>query len=277
MPGFQFIHIEAYGLAHSKRPPRPAKNNQRPAKQKLTIQEVIDEAKRTPGACPHISAPEPPIELLSVIPLDKLTDEVERRKKLSLDVSERKIREDALLLLAGVSSFPKPWAEITTDAQRDEVNKFFEAVIEFAKEQFGEALVNVTVHTDEKFPHCHFYAIPEPGLGCFNMMYLHPGITARENTVPARKGGSREDRKMRDLAYQKAMREFQDDYHDEVAILFGMDRIGPGRKRLSRDEWQARQHANDLLAEDTRLWKARLEQAEERVKELESMLVSPEI
>ena len=39
--------------------------------------------------------------------------------------------------------------------------------------------------------------------------------------------------------YRDAMRLVQDDYHRDVAAYIGLTRIGPGRKRLDRDEYMA--------------------------------------
>ena len=39
--------------------------------------------------------------------------------------------------------------------------------------------------------------------------------------------------------YRDAMRLVQDDYHRDVSAWVGLTRIGPGRKRLERDEYMA--------------------------------------
>jgi hypothetical protein len=44
-----------------------------------------------------------------------------------------------------------------------------------------------------------------------------------------------------DQAYRAAMREWQDSYHETVAIACGLTRLGPQRRRLTRAEWQAEQ------------------------------------
>lgn len=42
-------------------------------------------------------------------------------------------------------------------------------------------------------------------------------------------------------AYKAAMREWQDSYHDAVAAPCGLTRLGPTRRRLTREEWKAEQ------------------------------------
>ena len=214
--------------------------------------------------------------MLAVIPLSKLETEVQRRKDASVDSIDRKVRIDALCLLAGVTSYPIKVADLKTTEDKMQAFEFFETAIEFLKKKFGEWLVNVTVHMDEEFPHCHFYCLPEAGRGTFNMIGIHPGITAKEMTGPAKKGGSYEQRKLRDLAYTKAMRRFQDDFHENVASRFGMARIGPKRRRLTRPEWQANQKENELMAERVRNLEAELDEARKLVLELQSRLMPGE-
>ena len=37
------------------------------------------------------------------------------------------------------------------------------------------------------------------------------------------------------------MQKLQDEFHNKVGIKTGLTRIGPGRRRLTRDAWQAEQ------------------------------------
>lgn len=271
MPGYQFIHLETYGFVVSKTAnARKKKQGEQPTR-RLNIREVLDEARRVRDACPHVPFPEKPIELYAPIPLAKLEAEIARRKDASVDPLGRKVRNDALCLMAGVVSFSERWADLAGKQDEERVYEFFEGVVDFLKQTFGKALVNVTIHRDEEFPHCHFYCVPQAGKGTFNLIGLHPGITARERAGTAKKGGSREERKARELAYQVAMRRFQDSFHVEVGARFGMARIGPKRKRLTRGEWQAAQRTNDLMAEGVRRLEEELMAAQERVQELESM------
>lgn len=273
MSGYQFLHLETYGFVKSNCPSRTSNKKQRRApERKWTIQEVIDEAMRVEGACDHVKDPEIPEEAVSVIPLKDLMSELKQRREASTDPLGRKIRKDALCLLAGISSYPVPYAELKMEEQFEELGRFFRETITFLEKKFGNALVNVTIHLDEEFPHCHFYCIPEAGKGTFNMLYLHPGITARENAASAKKGGSKEDRQRRDEAYLQAMRQFQDDYYYDVGMFFGMGRIGPKRERLSRDEWLTRQRENDRYAVEARRLKQSVEEAEQRSRAAEERL-----
>ena len=47
--------------------------------------------------------------------------------------------------------------------------------------------------------------------------------------------------KAQNLAYVGAMQKLQDEFHNKVGIKTGLTRIGPGRRRLTRDAWQAEQ------------------------------------
>ena len=75
-------------------------------------------------------------------------------------------------------------------------------------------------HLDENNPHLHFYAIEPKGL---DVKAIHEGWTAKKDGQD----------------YRDAMRLVQDDYHRDVSAWVGLTRIGPGRKRLERDEYMA--------------------------------------
>ncbi|EGR3003614.1 hypothetical protein DMW06_25390 [Vibrio parahaemolyticus] len=48
--------------------------------------------------------------------------------------------------------------------------------------------------------------------------------------------------------YKKAMRDFQDEYHDKVGEKCGLTRIGPSNRRLSRKEWVLEKSAAKQLS-----------------------------
>ena len=68
------------------------------------------------------------------------------------------------------------------------------------------------MHNDEKQPHIHFYVYSDTEV---NAKALHYGHKAKKNFIAAAK-------------------DFQDDYHAQVAIHCGMARLGPKRQRLTR-------------------------------------------
>ncbi|MBB3945697.1 multidrug efflux pump subunit AcrA (membrane-fusion protein) [Rhizobium skierniewicense] len=71
----------------------------------------------------------------------------------------------------------------------------------------------------------------------------HPGVTAKRDAMDV--GKDDEDKKAlskrADAAYKAAMRQWQDSYHEAVAIPCGLTRLGPQRRRLTRGEWQREQ------------------------------------
>lgn len=65
MSGYQFIHLEAYSFSGSKGFPGNPKGKTATARKgkqaRLSIQQVIDEALRKPGASPHVAEPQTPV------------------------------------------------------------------------------------------------------------------------------------------------------------------------------------------------------------------------
>ena len=148
------------------------------------------------------------------------------------DAQGRALRRDGLALAAGVVSLP---AEQEADWPR-----FREATVAWLKGQYGERLRSVVEHTDESHPHLHFYAVPLPGE---RFEVLHPGrLAAAEKARQGAKKGAQ------NTEYKRAMVGWQDDFARSVAADFGLARLGPGRRRLTRGEWQAEQAQAKALA-----------------------------
>ena len=63
-----------------------------------------------------------------------------------------------------------------------------------------------------------------------------------------KKAGKKKTEQMN--AFKKAMREWQDRFHKAVGLTFGLARIGPQKRRLSREEWKAEQAAAAILAKN---------------------------
>jgi len=74
---------------------------------------------------------------------------------------------------------------------------------------------------------------------------VHAGHRAATNCKDAG-GAPREQSK----AYKEAMKAFQDCYYEEVAVRFGLTRIGPRLQRLTRDEWKERKRQAEVLARE---------------------------
>ncbi len=179
------------------------------------MRDVLAEANREPQACLHVPRPRPPY-LLHGPSLAELEAEVGAIHARSTDAAGRRLRKDASVLLAGVASYPRGGIEYSYWRQ---------STLEWLQTEFGEHLRSVVEHTDEAHPHLHFYVVnPHGG----NVKDLHPGFRAAK--------GAQTPKEQR-LAYNTAMRAFQDRFWEHVAGPSGLSRLGPGRQRMSRAQW----------------------------------------
>jgi len=206
--GIQFVHISVYSL-------HPPKKTSRGADRKWAVRDVLAEASREPQACLHVPRPRPPI-LLHGPSLAELEAEIGTIHARSTDAAGRRLRKDASVLLAGVASYPRGGIEY---------GYWKQCTLEWLQIEFGEHLRTVVEHTDETHPHVHFYVVnPDGG----NVKDLHPGFRAAK--------GAQTPKEQR-LAYNTAMRAFQDRFWEHVAGPSGLARLGPGRQRMSRAQW----------------------------------------
>lgn len=219
---YQFLHVEGYARQGSQQGKTP---------RKWSAREIAAEAMREPDACPHVTQPQPPKVLHGCTPAEaaKLAHEW---ADAATDAKGRKLRRDGLALLAGVVSLPAEQAE--------DWPRFREATVAWLKQQYGPRLRSVVEHTDEAHPHLHFYAVPLEGE---RFEVLHPGrlAAAKKAQQGAKKGAQ-------NAAYKSAMVAWQDDFAAAVAANFGLARLGPGRRRLTRKAWQAEQAQARALA-----------------------------
>lgn len=226
----QFFHVECYARTAGK---GKAGGH--------TIRSILAEAKREPGATPHIATPAPPISLFGDL------EDVERVAtewaENATDEIGRRLRKDGLCLAAGVVSVPSGF----TDWDRYKM-----AAVAWLKDFYGDRLVAVVEHADEAKRHFHFYAVPRLG---DPFESLHPGKTAAKE---AAKAGA--DLKARNEAYKDAMRGFQRKFWAEVSARFGLAAKGPGRTRLTRAEWVARKKEAEAVAEEMRKWRMAAEE-----------------
>lgn len=213
---YQFIHIESY----SRTAPKSSKKGSN-----WNVADIVAEGNREPGATPHIESPEPPV-LLHGKPLDELHGTCETWAASMKDARGHKLRKDALCLVAGVVSAPHDIPQADWEAFKIEV-------IEWLKEKYGDRLETVIEHTDEPHPHIHFYVVPKPGE---RFEVIHDGKAA---ALDAKSNGGLKGEQ--NAAYKQAMRGFQDEFYDKVGIDHGFTRIGPGKRRLTREEWKLEQ------------------------------------
>jgi hypothetical protein len=226
MAGFQFFHIEGYARTAAK---GKAGGH--------SISSVMAEAMRVDGACPHVEQPLAPVLLFGSPP-----SEVEAAAKewgdTAKDAIGRKLRKDGLCLLAGVVSCPPQFNDAQWQALKLDTVAYLAA---------DGRLVSCIEHVDEAQRHIHFYKIPPPG-GRFED--VHPGKKAAMEAKA--EGGLKGDQ---NRAYKAAMRGLQDDFFEKVGVKHGLARLGPARRRLTREGWAAEQAVIEALAKE----RARLE------------------
>ena len=219
MAGYQYIHIEAYSREVSKQK----------TKGSLNIRDIIAETGREIGNCPHVANPQIPNVLLGE--LEQVEIEVTAWAESMTDAKGRKLRKDAHCLLAGVISLPRD--------SEDDWNDFKEKSIEYLKEKYGGRLKCVVEHLDESHPHIHFYVVANKQERFEN---IHDGKKAALLAKSQKKVKGEQN-----LAYIAAMRKFQDDFNMYVGQFFGLARLGPGKRRLTRSQWHAEQKQAETL------------------------------
>lgn len=240
MAGYQFFHVEAYAREESTKQRTQTKKNsdgtytsKEVAKEKKGgVRWVIAEAKREQDSCYHIENPQPPTVLLG--DLDQVEQEATRWAEESTDAKGRKLRKDAHCLLAGVISLPRD-----EEAQWEQ---FKAKSLDWLKEKYGDNLRCVIAHEeDEAHPHLHFYCVAKKGQSFDD---LHEGKRAQKELKKKNPQASKQEQ---NIAFCEAMRATQDDFANRVGQRFGLARIGPGRRRLTRAQWQAEQAQAEAL------------------------------
>lgn len=229
---YQFVHIEAYGRKGAH-----AKNS---SARKASMFDVRDEMIRAAHACPHVPHPKTPELIFGRWPTEAF-DLASERAAQAIDKLGRRLRIDALIVLAGVCSWPVPVVGLR-DLER--YRRWRNATVNWLRQQWGDHLVSVVEHTDEPYPHLHYVVVPEldPDRR-LRIETIHAGYRAVAKTRDA--GGSPRDQKR---AFQEGMRGFQDSYYSHVGARFGLTRIGPRRQRLSRAEWNNQKRQTATLA-----------------------------
>lgn len=219
---FQFVHVNSYSRTLSKKAQHA----------KWTAKDVVAEATRDPGAIPHIDNPEPHKHVYGQ-PIEQLLETLDTWAEGTKDAKGRATRKDAVCLLAGVFSAPsdtppEQWEQIKADS------------IAWAILKYGDRLKTVIEHQDEAHPHCHFYVVPLPGE---TFETVHEGRAAVKAFVA--EGG---DKKKTNAVYRNVMRGFQNEYYEAVGAPNGMTRIGPGKRRLTREAWRMEQQQAEAIA-----------------------------
>lgn len=213
--GYQFFHVEAYGRKAGKT-----------KKEGHSIRSIIAEADREPGNFDKkIVEPQPPVHLFGCS-LPEVEALATAWGNESRDARGHVLRKDGHCLLAGVISAPdemtdEDWEGLKLDAM-DWLNR-------------DGRLVSVVEHVDEAHRHVHFFKIPAPGA---RFDTIHPGRAAALKSKAL--GGRIKDQRN---AYCEAMRGLQDDFFDKIGARYGLTRLGPKKRRLTRAGWHQEQAA----------------------------------
>ncbi len=229
---YQFVHLEAFSRKGDGKG--------------CSTSFVINEARRDPGASVHVANPSPPVLVFGVG-----VDEVERLHDAAADAATttpkggkpRRIQRTQHTLMTVVASHPHTMDEVRGDPdKRREAEDWEKRTVAWLRSLYGDKLVSVVRHEDESHYHLHAYILPDDPAMRANA--LHPGQTAKAAVMAAGPADGEDVKalnKRGDQAYRAAMREWQDAYHETVAIPCGLTRLGPQRRRLTRAEWQAEQ------------------------------------
>lgn len=248
---YQFVHVESYSRSTPKRASTVNKKTGKVSSSKASghcVKYVLDEAMREADSIPHIDNPLPPTHVFGE-PLEGLEAACDAWADSVRDARGHATRKDALCLLAGIVSAPK---DITPEAweafQRDSVG--------WLKAKYGNSLRAVIAHHDESHPHLHFYCVPELGQ---RFETIHQG---REAAAQVKAEGGVKG--LQNQAYKAAMRSFQDEFYGQVGIEHGFTRIGPAKRRLTREEWKLEQIQAAAAAQAIAVAKVTVEQSAEQ-------------
>jgi len=230
---FQFAHVETYSRKGT-------------AKGGGSVKWILAEAKRDEGACPHVVAPGEPKQVYgcTLEELETLHDELCATVRYEVAGGKtRAIRQDQHTLFTVVCSYPVTMDEVhkSSDETR-RLEKWMGRNLEWLKSEYGDDLKSIILHDDEQFPHIHAYVLPTD-LRCRN---LHAGVSAKEAVMKAGPDAGEDSKahnKRGDKEYRSAMSKWQDRYFEQVGLSSGLTRLGPGKRRLSREGWSAEQAA----------------------------------
>lgn len=236
--GFQFVHFEGYS--------RSGGSSGR------SVDFVLGEAERRPDASVHVATPSPPEVVfgMSVAEVRAAHDErVADARDVMANGRSRSVRVTQKTLATVVASHPATMVEVRTDpAIAASVADWERRTVTWLREAYGDKLVSVVRHTDEAHAHLHAYIIPDDLQ--MKVTAMHPGHVAKAAVMSAGPLDGEDSKAMNrrgDKAYRAAMRQWQDGYFERVGAPCGLSRLGPARRRLSRDEWRSEKRQADAL------------------------------
>ncbi|WP_439525951.1 plasmid recombination protein [Roseovarius mucosus] len=270
MSGPQFMHLQSFS--------RKANVGGQ------SVEQVLAEASRAPEYSKHVADPRPPSLVYGVAAdeVRRLHDEMVAAGGVEVTLKDgrtarRGIRKDRHSLLTAVASHPFPTELVLTDeAARTDYEKWREYNVAWLKDRFGDQLISVIEHWDEKRPHIHAYVLPLDDPSC-SARQLNPAWQAKEEAMEVARAAGHDDKaalKLGNAAYRAKARELQDHYYEHVSLACGLTRTGPKRERLSRQQWKARKEAAKLTARISQEIDGRLEDVVDAEDGLERSLAA---
>ncbi|MEE2003422.1 hypothetical protein QWY20_18405, partial [Alkalimonas sp. MEB108] len=242
MSGYQFAHTQTYSLKGNK--------------VNRSARDVLMENSRVPGQANHVKNVKPPKLLFGVDPIE-LMPVIEQRiadAKAALRGTGQRIQSNTHVLEGAVFSHPFSVESLHKNKERAaQYIAWRNDMIKYAiadAEKRGMQTLSIVEHTDETYPHIHVLSIPKlttenPRLDAKACQQGHKAAKAA-----ADKG---EDAKQQMRAYRDAMSEWQDDLWESVSAKHGLTRVGPRRKRSTRQEWNAQKQLTEQLQKAIRL------------------------
>jgi hypothetical protein len=227
--GSQFIHYEDYA--------------QKAVNFRKTTGFIFGEVKREASMSDHIANPKPPVVVYGASVEEAEQGHNDKAAGTTIQVKggrQRKIRQDQKTLASIVISHPYLLEEAEQDSKMTAELRAYETnSINWLKDTFGDDLISVSRHDDEPHAHWHALIIPlsDPEFKASN---LHPGKAAKAKVMQdphLKKFDSKLRNKKGDMAYQEAMRAFQDSFYQMVSKPAGLTRLGPKGRRRTRSEW----------------------------------------
>lgn len=215
-----------------------------------SISDIVNEAIRKEGFCPHVESPKDPAILHGVSPTEipqLIEQRIRQAKQLfpeQLKGKGKGIRKDQHILEGAVFSHPAQSADLVDDEVREQYQRWRDDVVKWVKRDFddrGLEFVSAVEHLDEAHPHIHAYGIPKPTQSNPRMdaKLCHAGHAAR---------AAEPNRNAKNTAYKRAMRQWQDDHHAAIGERHGLLRFGPKRQRLDRKTYTIQKEAAKDLA-----------------------------
>lgn len=270
MSGPQFMHLQSYARKANERG--------------QSVEQVLAEASRAPEYSKHVADPLPPslVYGVSVDEVRRLHDEMVAAGGVEVTLKDgrtarRGIRKDRHTLMTAVASHPLPTDLVNTkpDARAD-YERWRDHNLAWLKARFGDKLVSVIEHWDEKHPHIHAYILPLDDPTC-SARQLNPAWQAKEVAMETARAAGHDDKaavRLGNAAYRAKARELQDHYYEHVSLACGLTRTGPRRERLSRQQWKARKDAAKLAAQISQEIDGRLEDVVDAEDGLERSLAA---